>query len=285
MIRLVATDLDGTLLTPEQTVTARTRNALERVHALGITVVLVTARPIHRARLIAKEAGMSGLAIVSNGAITIDLDKDPVSDPSAILEHVTIAPEVLLEFVQALRAVVSDVTYKLVSGIESYPETHYHWLACRDGNGTPQDEPTAIMNALEFAQIPATKLIARSEQHKPDALLKIAQGLNITGLELTHSHAPFIEIAAAGITKARTLEKLCQSRGIPREAVVAFGDAPNDRPMLEWAGHGVAMSNAHANLLEIANEVTLSNLEDGVAVWLEKNLLASALGFTHLEPA
>jgi Cof subfamily protein (haloacid dehalogenase superfamily) len=275
MIRLVATDLDGTLLTPEETVTSRTRIALEHVQALGITVVLVTARPIHRAQLVAVEAGVSGLAIVSNGAITVDLDKNPGNDPSAILEHVTIKPEALLEFILALRAVVPDVTFKLVSGLESYPETHYHWLACRDGNGTPQDEPTAIMNALEFASIPATKLIARSEQHKPEALLEIARGLNITGLELTHSHAPFIEIAAAGITKARSLEKLCQSRGIPREAVVAFGDAPNDRLMLEWAGHGVAMQNAHANLLEIANEVTLSNLEDGVAVWLEKNLLTS----------
>jgi Cof subfamily protein (haloacid dehalogenase superfamily) len=274
MIQLVATDLDGTLLTPEETVTTRTKIALERVQAIGITVVLVTARPIHRAQLVAQEAGISGLAIVSNGAITVNLDKDPVNDPTSILEHVTIKPEALLKFVVALRAHLSDVTFKLVSGIESYPETHYHWLACRDGNGTPQDEPTAIMNALEFAQIPATKLIARSEQHKPDALLEIARGLNITGLELTHSHAPFIEIAAAGITKARSLEKLCQARGIPREDVVAFGDAPNDRPMLEWAGHGVAMQNAHANLLEIADEVTLSNLEDGVAVWLEKNLLA-----------
>jgi Cof subfamily protein (haloacid dehalogenase superfamily) len=274
MIRLVATDLDGTLLTPEQTVTARTRTALERVQALGITVVLVTARPIHRTQLVAIEAGVSGIAIVSNGAITIDLDKDPINNPSAILEHVSITPKVLLEFIQALRAVVSGVTFKLVSGIESYPETHYHWLACRDGNGTPQDEPTAIIDALEFAPIPATKLIARSEQHNPEALLEIARGLNIIGLELTHSHAPFIEIAAAGITKARSLEKLCQARGIPREDVVAFGDAPNDRPMLEWAGHGVAMQNAHANLLEIANEVTPSNLEDGVAVWLEKNLLA-----------
>jgi HAD superfamily hydrolase (TIGR01484 family) len=69
MIRLVATDLDGTLLTPEETITARTRTALERVQALGITVVLVTARPIHRAKLVALEAGVSGIAIVSNGAI------------------------------------------------------------------------------------------------------------------------------------------------------------------------------------------------------------------------
>jgi Cof subfamily protein (haloacid dehalogenase superfamily) len=273
MIRLVATDLDGTLLTPEETVTTRTRDTLERVQALGITVVLVTARPIHRAQLVALEAGISGLAIVSNGAIIVDLDKDPFNDPTAILEHVTIKPEALLEFVLALRGRVSDVTFKLVSGLESYSEAQYHRLACRDGNGTPRDQPTAILDALEFAKIPATKLIARSEQRTTDDLLEIARGLNIPGIELTHSNAPFLEIAAAGITKARSLEKLCQSRGIPREAVVAFGDAPNDRPMLEWAGHGVAMKNAHANLLEIADEITLSNLEDGVAVWLEQNLL------------
>jgi Cof subfamily protein (haloacid dehalogenase superfamily) len=275
MIRLVATDLDGTLLTPKQTVTTRTRIALERIQELGITLVLVTARPILTARLIAIEAGASGLAIVSNGAITMDLDKDPVTDPSAILEHVQLAPEISLEFIQALRKAVPDVTFALVDGLAFYAEPAYHAGAALADHGALLDQ-TLIMDALEFAQIPATKLIARSAQIQPDQLLHIARGLNIPELELTHSNAPFIEVAAAGITKARSLEKLCQSRGIPREAVVAFGDAPNDRPMLEWAGHGVAMENAHANLLEIADEVTLSNLEDGVAVWLEKNLLAGS---------
>ena len=218
-------------------------------------------------------AGVSGLAIVSNGAITLDLDKDPVTDSSAILEHVQLVPAISLELVQALRQAVPDVTFALVDGLAFHAEPTYHAGAALADHGALLTQ-TFIMDALEFAQIPATKLIARSDQIKPDQLLEIARGLNIAGLELTHSNAPFIEIAAAGITKARSLEKLCQSRGIPREAVVAFGDAPNDRPMLEWAGHGVAMQNAHANLLEIANEVTLSNLEDGVAVWLEKNLLA-----------
>jgi Cof subfamily protein (haloacid dehalogenase superfamily) len=276
MIRLVATDLDGTLLTPDQTVTPRTRIALERVQAFGITLVLVTARPILTARLIAIEAGVSGLAIVSNGAITLDLDKDPVSNPSAILEHVQLAPAISLELVQVLRKAVPDVTFALVDGLAFYAEPAYHSGAALADHGALLTQ-TFIMDALEFARIPATKLIARSAQIQPDQLLEIARGLNTLGLELTHSNAPFIEIAAAGINKARTLEKLCQSRGIPREAVVAFGDAPNDRPMLEWAGHGVAMQNAHANLLEIADEVTLSNLEDGVAVWLEQNLLASTV--------
>jgi Cof subfamily protein (haloacid dehalogenase superfamily) len=275
MIRLVATDLDGTLLTPEQTVTARTKHALERVQARGITIVLVTARPILTARLIAKEAGVSGLAIVSNGAITLDLVKDPVSDPTAILEHVQLAPAISLEVIQSLRKAVPDVTFALVDGLGFYAEPAYHAGAALADHGALLTQ-TFVMDALEFAEVPATKLIAKSAQIRPDELLHIARGLNIPGLELTHSNAPFIEIAAAGITKARSLEKLCKFRGIPREDVVAFGDAPNDRPMLKWAGHGVAMQNAHANLLEIADEVTLSNLEDGVAVWLEKNLLAGS---------
>ena len=273
MIQLVATDLDGTLLTPEQTVTARTKTTLRQVQKLGITVVLVTARPILTARLIAQKAGVSGLAIVSNGAITLDLDKDPISDPTAILEHLQLAPEISFKFIRVLRTAVPDVTFALVDSLGFYAEPEYHAGAALADHGALLTQ-TLIMDALVFAHVPATKLIARSAQIQPDQLLEIARGLNISGLELTHSNAPFIEVAAAGITKARSLEKLCQSRGILPESVVAFGDAPNDRPMLEWAGHGVAMSNAHANLLEIADEVTLSNLEDGVAVWLEKNLLA-----------
>jgi hydroxymethylpyrimidine pyrophosphatase-like HAD family hydrolase len=81
-----------------------------------------------------------------------------------------------------------------------------------------------------------------------------------------------VEISGAGVSKAFALEELATERGIPPEAVVAFGDMPNDLPMLTWAGHGVAVANAHPDVLEVAHEVTASNDDDGVAIVLERIL-------------
>ena len=89
---------------------------------------------------------------------------------------------------------------------------------------------------------------------------------------MTHSGAPFVEIAAAGITKASALASLCAQLGIASSQVIAFGDMPNDLPMLQWAGHSVAVANAHPDLLAMVDEVTATNEDDGVAVVLERLL-------------
>jgi HAD superfamily hydrolase (TIGR01484 family) len=90
-------------------------------------------------------------------------------------------------------------------------------------------------------------------------------------LEITYSsNSGLIEISAAGVTKASGLAWVCEQLDVPAAKVVAFGDMPNDVPMLAWAGHGVAMANAHADLLAVATEVTAPNSEDGVAQVLER---------------
>ncbi|MFC6591411.1 HAD family hydrolase [Deinococcus lacus] len=78
-----------------------------------------------------------------------------------------------------------------------------------------------------------------------------------------------MEVAAEGLTKAAGLARLCEHLGVAQAEVLAFGDAPNDAEMLAWAGHGVAMANAHPEALAAADAVTLSNEEDGVAAVLE----------------
>ncbi|WP_165618413.1 HAD family hydrolase, partial [Mycobacterium talmoniae] len=79
-----------------------------------------------------------------------------------------------------------------------------------------------------------------------------------------------IEIVPAGISKATGVQEIAGPRGIADEEVVAFGDMPNDLPMLRWAGHGVAMGNAHPDVLAAANEVTAANTDDGLARVLER---------------
>ena len=90
--------------------------------------------------------------------------------------------------------------------------------------------------------------------------------------DVTHSGAPFVEVSAAGMHKAVGLARLCQDLGIEASEVVAFGDMPNDIPMLSWAGLGVAVANADPDVLAIADEVTASHMDDGVAVVVERIL-------------
>jgi len=90
----------------------------------------------------------------------------------------------------------------------------------------------------------------------------------------THSGAPFVELSAAGVDKAFALAELCRALGIGPGEVVAFGDMPNDLPMLAWAGRGVAVADAHPRVLAAADEVAGPSAEDGVAAALERLVLA-----------
>jgi Cof subfamily protein (haloacid dehalogenase superfamily) len=266
VIRLIATDLDGTLLRDDQTISDRTRAALEWAQRDGITVVLVTARPPITAQIIAKDAGVGGLAICSNGAITYDLERDQ------ILRETTLEPTIARGIVLELRRAVPDVIFAFVHARDFACEPAYTLTARVEDHGKAIMKTWTMGDALELCKRPAVKLIARSASLEPEALLDVLQGLRLDGCSATHSNAPFIEIHAPHVNKAWALEQLCAQLGVHRDQVVAFGDAPNDAPMLAWAGHGVAMANAHPRLLEIADEITYSNQKDGVAVWLEKHL-------------
>jgi len=98
------------------------------------------------------------------------------------------------------------------------------------------------------------------------------RALGLDGFAVTHSGAPFAEVLAEGVNKAWGVARLCDRLGIERSEVLAFGDAPNDAELLAWAGHGVAMANAHPEAREAADELTVSNQQDGVAVVLERLL-------------
>jgi hypothetical protein len=105
-----------------------------------------------------------------------------------------------------------------------------------------------------------------------DVLLERARAACGHLAEFSHSSTSdtLLEISAAGVSKATALTRLCQERGIDRTDVVAFGDMPNDLPMLAWAGHAVAVANAHPDVRAAADEVTASNDELGVALVLER---------------
>jgi Cof subfamily protein (haloacid dehalogenase superfamily) len=260
--RLVATDLDGTLLRSDGTVSTRTVRVLDRASAEGVGVILVTGRPIRWLRHVYDQLAAPLPAICANGAVVYD----PHTDTVLRAEH--LLPDLLAEIVRRLRAEVPgvNVAVEVADGRQFWHEPGYdlRWDA-----GDPAVR--AVEDPAELLAVPAVKLLARAGRQDPDAFVKtVAEAL--AGLaEATHSsNTGLVEISAAGVTKATGLTWYCARHRITPADVVAFGDMPNDVPMLTWAGRAVAVANAHPAVREIADETTDSNDADGVAAYLER---------------
>ncbi len=260
--RLIATDIDGTLLSDDRTLSPRTAAVLARISARGTPVVLVTGRPIRWLKLVYDQLSEPLPAICANGAVVYD----PVTDE--VLRADPLAPELLAEVARRLRAEVPEVSFavEVVDSREMRHEPHYplRWDA-------DHDAIRAVESPEELHAAPAVKLLARAGQQDPDAFVALVAGALAGLAEATHSsYSGLVEISAAGVTKAAGLAWYCSRHGIDPAGVVAFGDMPNDVPMLTWAGRGVAVANAHRAVLEIADEVTEANTADGVAAYLER---------------
>lgn len=259
-VRLVATDLDGTLVHSDGTVTARTRGALAAAEEAGVTVVFVTGRPLRWAREVFEHVGRHGLAIISNGALVWDVAGD-----RAALER-PIPADTGRHAARLLRDAVPGTAYAVetAAGIALEPEFMERYPV-------PEGARRAAVGHLFDA--PVLKLLARHEELAPQEFWDRAERAAGHLVEITWSSAgALLEMSAAGVTKATTLERLCASLGVDRAGVVALGDMPNDLAMLRWAGTSYAMANAHPTVLEVADRVAPANDEDGVAQVLEELL-------------
>lgn len=257
MIRLVATDLDGTLLRSDATISDRTARAVRRAQAAGIEVVPVTARAPHWIHELAEEIGLRGHAVCSNGAIVYDLGRRRVVD-THVLESA-----IASRIVAALRDAAPGVAFACERESLAIREAAYRPLW-----PTPDMHPRT--DALEFAREPMAKLVAQHPELPQADLYALAARICGEEATATISGERLVEISAAGVTKAFAVERLCAERGIGADEVIAFGDMPNDLPLLRWAGRGVAVANAHPEVVDAADEVTASNDEDGVALVLEQ---------------
>jgi hydroxymethylpyrimidine pyrophosphatase-like HAD family hydrolase len=261
--RLVATDLDGTLLRDDGTIDARTRSALAAVRAAGTHVVVCTARPARWIERLVCDAGIAGPAVCANGAVLYDVAAD------TLLAHFPIAPEAALAVVQRLRAVVPDGAFAV-----EWPDRFGHEPAYV--TRWPLGDDTVVDHVEALLATPPIKLLLRGapEGDGPDVLVARARDAVGHLVEITHSSSSdtLLEMSALGVSKGSGLAALCAQRGIDAADVIAFGDMPNDLPMLAWAGCGVAMANAHPAVLAAADEVTTANEQGGVAAVLEARL-------------
>ncbi|MEV0586399.1 Cof-type HAD-IIB family hydrolase [Nonomuraea sp. NPDC050310] len=256
--RLVATDLDGTLLDSARQVSPRTRAALQRAAAAGAQIVIITARPPRNILAIAEQAGVGGLALCSNGALRYDLTAKTVTAASP-LEPATVG-----KLRDLLREALPDPLFAIETGHGVLMEPGYPVLV-------PEDAPNRRHVADLWAETePVAKLLVRCEGHTSDELFTAATAAVGELAEITYSGiSSVLEISAPGVTKATALAALCAELGIAPEQVVAFGDMPNDLAVLAFAGHGYAMANSHPSVLAAIPRHTLSNDEDGVAAVLE----------------
>jgi HAD superfamily hydrolase (TIGR01484 family) len=263
VLKLVATDLDGTLLHTDGTVTDRTRKVLDAVDAQGVTVVFVTGRPIRWMEPLWHHVGDHGLAICSNGGIVYDVPG------RSIARARTIPRGIGLEVADLVRTELPGTTF----GVErttgfgrepAFPDR-------RDA-----DHPERAVGPLEeLFDDSVVKLLARHTDLAPEEYWARVEQLVGRFVPTTWSSVdPLVEMSGPQVTKATTLELICAELGVRPDEVVAFGDMPNDIAMLEWAGTSYAMANGHPTAVAAADHTAPRNDEDGVATVLEELFLS-----------
>jgi hydroxymethylpyrimidine pyrophosphatase-like HAD family hydrolase len=256
--RLVATDLDGTLVRSDGTISERTRAAVLAAQDAGSVFVMVTARPPRWLHDLSHLVGDHGVAIVANGAILYD-----VLHRKAIRTRL-IDPAIGLEVAQAIRAAIPGVQFAIERPDRYGQEPVYV-------NRWPMPDDSLIAAVEELLTEPAAKLLVQHPSLHSDELLALVDPL--VGQRVTASHSGghgLVEISATGVSKAAMLADFAADQGISPAETIAFGDSINDLPMLAWAGTSYAVANAHPEVLAIVDEVAPTNDEDGVAAVLER---------------
>jgi hydroxymethylpyrimidine pyrophosphatase-like HAD family hydrolase len=248
--KLVATDLDGTLVRKDGSVSPYTRRVLATLEARGVPVIFVTGRPLRWTTPVFEHVGSHGLAIVSNGALVWDV-AEQVPRMSRALEG------------EASWAVASRIRETLPGSL--FAAERVDGFAVEPAYPL-RDEDTPRIDLAGLTATPMLKLLSTHPGLAPDEYWKRAQNAVGDLATVTHSSTfALLEISAYGVTKASTLAQVAASLGVAAEDVIAFGDMPNDLAMLTWAGQSFAMADAHPEVLACAGNVAPSHEDDGVA--------------------
>lgn len=263
---LVATDVDGTLIDDEERVSDRTRAAVQAVVSSGTPFVLATGRPPRWIPPVVEQLGFAPLAVCANGAVLYDSAADRVLSAAVLSADelawvADVANSVLPGCGLAAERIGASAHDAATPQFVSAPGYEHAWL---------NPDNTELADHEVIAE-PAVKLLIRlasaTSHEMAEALAPQLCGM----VDVTYStDNGLIEISASGVTKASGLHLMAEHLGVAADGIVAFGDMPNDIPMLSMARHGVAVENAHPDAKAAADEVTATNTEDGVARILER---------------
>ncbi|MFH8566551.1 Cof-type HAD-IIB family hydrolase [Streptomyces sp. NPDC017988] len=269
--RLIATDLDGTLLRDDKSVSDRTVAALAAAEEAGIEVFFVTGRPARWMDVVSAHVHGHGLAICGNGAAVVDLHGGPGTH--SFVKTRELERACALDVVRRLRAASPGTSFAVERTGGLHHEETYPPLHMEPGESVAPAEKLLAENPGDpvVAEQPVLKVLAFHPELAPDDFLVLARAAIGDRATVTRSSpSALLEISGPGVSKASTLELCCAERGISPEEVVAFGDMPNDIEMLTWAGTSYAMGNAHPDVIAAASGRTVANNDDGVAVVIER---------------
>jgi len=267
--KLVATDLDGTLLDSEGEVSPRTRAALTACWDAGIPVVGVTGRGPRLLDSVLEALDGRGIAVLAQGGYVVDLERDEV------LRTVGLPRAQAQAVVDRIEAVAGDLIMAVEDAADQAAARGHGVLRVQHGFDWPYPEPAQLLSKHEVLPPGAVlKVFLRSSTLDQDELLARARRVvDPTDAEVTHAGLGFIEVLPPGITKATGLAVALARYGVEFGDVLVFGDMPNDLPMItavaEAGGHAVAVANAHPAVRAAAPGLTSGNDAAGVARYLE----------------
>lgn len=265
--RLIASDIDGTLLDRNHRVPRRNRDAVARAVQQGAYFALSTGRPFRWIAPVLEQLPVRPVCVTSNGAVLYDSAEDRVMSAHEL------SPAALAEVVDVSQTVLGTVGFgaeraggSLADAVEDLfvVERHYSENALFEGFG--------VVSMGELVGQPAVKFLIRNTDYTaPELYDLIAPHIDPELAHLTYSmQQGILEVAAPNVTKRRGVEWLAEHIGVAQQETIAFGDMPNDIEMLTWAGCGVAMANAHPEVKAAADAVTVANHQAGVAKVLER---------------
>jgi len=266
-IRLVAIDVDGTLLTSDGTISRGVIHACRAAHRAGVTIIPATSRPPRGMTNIMQMLDLSGPVITYNGALIWDpKTREPLYEE-------TIEPTLARELIDAVRQARDDVLVAVEQGDAWYTDRLPNDT---DGHGLLLTAPSVVQSMTEVLERPVTKLNIVGSASSIEAVRHaLSEPFWMTRrIAMFHTDPRFLQIVSPLVDKGIALQRIARTRHVDRTEIMAIGDASNDLGMIEWAGFGVAVSNASDAVRELAHVTVPSNDEGGVARALQRYVLA-----------
>ena len=255
--KLVALDVDGTLVDGANIMTDAVRETVLALRHKGIETVITTGRAIPGVMNIVEKLGLTeGIAIASNGAVVFSYD------PPVVLHSVT------FDASAAVALILAEVPDAAVAVEEI-------GIGYRANKQFPDGEiggRITLQSVEELIAQPVARVIIRAPDHTAEEFGAIVHSLGLTGTSYYIGYSAWVDLAPEGVSKASGLEFVCARLGIDVANVLAVGDGHNDYEMLQWAGRGVAMGQAPERVKTIADAVTGTIEQDGLAQELARYL-------------
>lgn len=273
-IKVIILDVDGTLTNSEKVITKKTKDALMKVQEQGAILILASGRPTSSLMDFAKELKMDenhGLLVSFNGSKVVDCETNKVlfnetmtvEEGQAVLEH-------MKKF--KVKPMIDKDDYMYVNDVyDCYIDNGgkpFNIIKYESRGG--KFKLCEMDDLAAFADYPLNKILTAGDpEYLKEHYKEMMEPFKDT-LSCMFTAPFYFEFTAKGIDKAKALDTVLIPIGYKREEMIAFGDGHNDASMVKYAGIGVAMENAVADLKAIADEVTLSNEEDGIAYTLSQ---------------